>query len=147
VNLFKAINNKQPSVLLRWAVNSKHLYYLFDHKQMMSINMKTTQNRPALSIDLSILSFEIFKGPNVPRKAVLLELESCIEDVNRWLSSPAIDDELINAVGGVLVREECLERDACFTNVESDLMKYDENWKQFISKVVDSDYSPDDIVI
>ena len=62
VILFKAISNKQPSVLLCWDINGKHAYYLFDHKQMKSIDIKKTHTRPTLSIDLSFLSFEIFKG-------------------------------------------------------------------------------------
>jgi hypothetical protein len=89
----------------------------------------------------------LIKGPNVPRKAVLLELGNVIEDVNRWLSSPFVDNLLINSVDGVLVRDACLEREACLTDVESDLMKYDEHWKRFISKVAQSESSPDEIVI
>lgn len=147
MHLFKAIHDRQPSVLLCWIVNGKHLYYIFDHKQMISIHIKKIQNRPALAIDLSFQSFEIFKGPNVPRKQVLMELENCIQDVNKWLQSPVLDDHLVNSVDGVLVRDACLEREACFTDVESDLMKYDENWKRFISKIGQSDSTPDEIVI
>lgn len=76
---------------------------------------------------------------------MLLELEDCIRDVNNWLLSAAVIRHSVNSVGGVSVREACLERDDCFSQVESDLMKYDENWRQFISKVGQSDSTADEI--
>ena len=55
--------------------------------------------------------------------------------MNDWLQSQPLNDHLINSVSGVQVREACLERQVCFSNLESDIMKYDENWKLFISKL------------